>query len=559
MADEPLNGYVFVFTGEMKMDRDEAKGRVLLLGARVTTSVSSKTTHLVTGQEPGPSKLEKAKESGTKILNEEEFMELLNKNSGKMNKVISTDIKDSKNTTENKERDHKNENSTDKKGKNSAAWVEKYRPTIPEEILGNHGLLEQLTSYLKGETEFKAVLLSGAPGVGKTTAALAACRILGFTPIEFNASDLRNKKSIVEKISNFTSGLSINKNNTKVMIMDEVDGMTSDRGGLPELINIIKKSKIPIICICNDKSHPKMRTLTNHCLDLHFRKLDIRTIIPRIKYILQSEGKTVPDGIINEIAVNSSGDMRYILNTLQNLVSKGQLSLDYVNKSLVKKNILKSTFEIAAELFQKRSISEKIDLYFEDYSMMPLFIHENYVKCNFRDLKEFLYSSEAISYSDIIDARIHGSEQEWSMMPYHALFSVVIPLKDKTLQKRLDFPAYLGQNSKKQKNIRILNEVCRHLKCKLTSKTFRFVGCEILYRKFMSNFIAGNINDCLKIIVDLDLLKDDILSIGEVTGMDLIKEVSAKNKALLTREYKKIVRALPYSVVNITEVVEEEE
>ena len=41
--------------------------------------------------------------------------------------------------------------------------------------------------------------------------------------------------------------------------MDEVDGVSgnSDRGGIQELILLIKRSRIPIICICNDRQHKK--------------------------------------------------------------------------------------------------------------------------------------------------------------------------------------------------------------------------------------------------------------------------------------------------------------
>lgn len=40
----------------------------------------------------------------------------------------------------------------------------------------------------------------------------------------------------------------------RVIIMDEVDGMGgSDRGGIPELIKVIKTSSTPIICVCNDR------------------------------------------------------------------------------------------------------------------------------------------------------------------------------------------------------------------------------------------------------------------------------------------------------------------
>lgn len=40
-----------------------------------------------------------------------------------------------------------------------------------------------------------------------------------------------------------------------VLIMDEVDGISGreDRAGIAELIQIIKETKIPIICICNDR------------------------------------------------------------------------------------------------------------------------------------------------------------------------------------------------------------------------------------------------------------------------------------------------------------------
>jgi len=56
------------------------------------------------------------------------------------------------------------------------------------------------------------------------------------------------------------------------LVMDEVDGMSGgDRGGVGELINIIKASKVPIICICNDNYNQKLKSLRNSCLELGFR------------------------------------------------------------------------------------------------------------------------------------------------------------------------------------------------------------------------------------------------------------------------------------------------
>jgi replication factor C subunit 1 len=56
------------------------------------------------------------------------------------------------------------------------------------------------------------------------------------------------------------------------LVMDEVDGMSGgDRGGVQDLIESIKRSRMPIIAICNDKYHQKLKSLRNHCLELEYR------------------------------------------------------------------------------------------------------------------------------------------------------------------------------------------------------------------------------------------------------------------------------------------------
>ena len=58
------------------------------------------------------------------------------------------------------------------------------------------------------------------------------------------------------------------------VLMDEVDGMAGneDRGGMQELIALIKNTRIPVICMCNDRSHPKVRSLANYCFDMRFQR-----------------------------------------------------------------------------------------------------------------------------------------------------------------------------------------------------------------------------------------------------------------------------------------------
>ncbi|KAJ2943983.1 hypothetical protein O0L34_g8306 [Tuta absoluta] len=197
---------------------------------------------------------------------------------------------------------------------NSIMWVDKYKPQNIKQIIGQHGdasnvkkLMNWLTKwYVNRKAKlpkpspwaknddggfYKAALLSGPPGVGKTTTVALVCKELGFDMVEFNASDTRSKSLIKEQIGELLTTTSLSafaKGDTgkqavtkkHVLVMDEVDGMAGneDRGGLQELIALIKSTAVPIICMCNDRNSPKMRTLVNYCYDLRFNR-------PRVEQI----------------------------------------------------------------------------------------------------------------------------------------------------------------------------------------------------------------------------------------------------------------------------------
>ena len=74
----PLQGKTIVFTGAMQHgSRQEMEKQAKLLGAKPGKSVTGKTDILVTGQRVGPAKLNKAKDAGIKIMNEQEYLEMI--------------------------------------------------------------------------------------------------------------------------------------------------------------------------------------------------------------------------------------------------------------------------------------------------------------------------------------------------------------------------------------------------------------------------------------------------------------------------------------------------
>merc|ERR1719265_1481771 len=74
------------------------------------------------------------------------------------------------------------------------------------------------------------------------------------------------------------------------IIMDEVDGMASgDKGGSAALLQMIKTSRNPIICICNDRQDKAVRELATQCLDLRFKRPSNAMLARRVGTILGKE------------------------------------------------------------------------------------------------------------------------------------------------------------------------------------------------------------------------------------------------------------------------------
>ena len=76
--DQKLQNKTFIITGVLEsMSREEAKSKVRILGGRVASTISSQINFVVVGKNPG-SKLRKAKEQGIKVINEQQFLKILN-------------------------------------------------------------------------------------------------------------------------------------------------------------------------------------------------------------------------------------------------------------------------------------------------------------------------------------------------------------------------------------------------------------------------------------------------------------------------------------------------
>ena len=108
-------------------------------------------------------------------------------------------------------------------------WVEKYRPKTIEECILPKTTKQTFQDFVE-KGEIPNMLLSGPPGIGKTTVAKALCNQLGADYYVINGSDEgRFLATVRNNAKNFASTVSLtSESKHKVIIIDEADNTTSD-------------------------------------------------------------------------------------------------------------------------------------------------------------------------------------------------------------------------------------------------------------------------------------------------------------------------------------------
>ncbi|KAJ9110660.1 hypothetical protein QFC19_001489 [Naganishia cerealis] len=511
-APNCLAGLAIVFTGELQsLSRQEAQDLAKKYGARTPTAPSKVTSYVVLGEGAGPKKLEMIKKIGLKTLDEDGFLALIASRSGQPmdEKAKLKEEKDKeamrKAALEMEKREKEAESEARRKAKvlgKTGTAVKRYAPTTLKEICGNKGNVEKLSTWLASWPQlykdgfkkpgkdglgiYRAILISGPPGIGKTTAAHLVAKLQGYDVIEMNASDTRSKKLI--------------------------------QVGRP----------------------------------LHSDRLEIRA-----SYTSAHRGK------------NSE---KFTIQTPFNIIPEflGPYAFAKTNRS---------------------TLNDRMDLYFQDFSFVPLFMQENYIKqrparagkgpgpeVQMETLNLFSKAADSISDGDLLDRLIHGPEQHWALLPAHAAASTIRPAyfvygtSEANGYSSVSFPQWLGQNSKRMRLARQLGDVQIKMRLKvsgsrdeirqdylpllaskvvlpLTSKKEAAVGAIPNHSRFndveSSPSIDRLVDEIMPYLDEYYLNKEDWeslveLGIGDMDGDAMLKKIPSQTKSTFTRIYNKI-------------------
>ena len=272
------------------------------------------------------------------------------------------------------ERPISRDSNTGRRNRPQQLWTEKYRPRKFTELIGDERTHRAVLKWLKGWDSIvfpgsvkpkpkkifedqdasidiqhrKILLLTGPPGLGKTTLAHVCAKHAGYEVLEINASDDRSRDVVKGKIKDALGtenvrGIKEHGKTRKAgrpicVIVDEVDGVVSGSGGgggeggfmkaLIDLVQLDQKTASrtrtqstngrkgvnfrqlrPLILICNDVYAPSLRPLRGSTIAeiVHVRKPAIAKVIARLRTVLEQEQIPCDNDAVRRLCENSWG------------------------------------------------------------------------------------------------------------------------------------------------------------------------------------------------------------------------------------------------------------
>jgi replication factor C subunit 3/5 len=230
-------------------------------------------------------------------------------------------------------------------------WVEKYRPVKLNQIISQNDIISCIENIIKSE-HLPNMLFYGPSGTGKTSTINAITSKIynnhyDQMVLELNGSDDRGINIVRGKIQKFASGNNMFCKGVKLVILDEVDYMTTDaQNALRRIMDEFNNNtRFCLICNYISKIIP---ALISRCVSFRFTPILNQDAIKKIKEICKRENCNITKDGIESIIKLSKGDMRKIYNLLQSTyITYKEITENSVHQTMLypKPNEIKDLFD----------------------------------------------------------------------------------------------------------------------------------------------------------------------------------------------------------------------
>lgn len=206
-------------------------------------------------------------------------------------------------------------------GKLQLPWIEKYRPTLLCDIVGNSETIKRFAVFAE-QGNLPNIIIAGPPGTGKTTSILCLARAMlkdsfSNAVLELNASDERGIDVVRTRIKTFSQQrVTLPSGKHKIVILDEADSMTSGAQQAMRRIMEVYSRTTRFALACND-SEKIIEAIQSRCAVLRYSRLSDAEILSRVLEICDKENVSRTDEGLEAIVFTAQGDMRQGINNLQ--------------------------------------------------------------------------------------------------------------------------------------------------------------------------------------------------------------------------------------------------